>query len=131
MKKIVIISLTTILSISLLTGCGKKNTNSDNQTDNNQNKEQKENQNISENTNVIGSQTIGPLTFEIKTLKYEDEVSTLEYSITNNSQTEVMIPFYKVMISDDDGVRYVFEINHKSNTLESNKTRKIKKEIKK
>ena len=131
MKKIIIMSLTIILSISLLTGCGKKNTNSDNQTDNNQNKEEKENKNISANTNVIGSQTIGSLTFEIKALKYENEVSTLEYLITNNSQIEVMIPLYKVMISDDGGVRYEYDINHKNNILDSNKTLKIKKEIKK
>ena len=35
------------------------------------------------------------------------------------------------MISDDNGIIYEFEINHKNNTLESNKTKKIKKEIKK
>ena len=130
MKKIIMINLTIILSISLLTGCGKKNTNSDNQTDNNQNKEQSENQNILENTNVIGNQTIGALTFEIKTLKYENKVSILEYSITNDGVNEITIPNYRVIISDAGGVRYEYDQRHKNNILDSNKTRKIKKEIK-
>ena len=37
-------------------------------------------------------------------LKYENEVSILEYSITNEENEETIIPLYKLMLSDDNGI---------------------------
>lgn len=124
MKKIIIISLVMLLNITLLTGCGKKTINSDNQ-----NNEQKENQNISENTKVIGSQTIGSITFEVISLKYENEISTLKYKMTNKGTDKMNISKYKISIYDDNEIIYEFDREHKNNVLGQNETRNMKKEI--
>lgn len=127
MKKIINISLVMLLSILLITGCGKKTNNNDN----NQNNEQKETQNISENTNVIGSQTIGSLKFEIKSLKYENEVSILEYVITNETQDEIIMPSFKMTITDGEKKLYVLNMSYKDKKLSPNESITSKKEIKK
>ena len=127
MKKIINISLVMLLSILLITGCGKKTNNNDN----NQNNEQKETQNILENTKVIGSQTIGSLKFEIKSLKYENEVSTLEYVITNETQDEIIMPSFKMTITDGEKKLYVLNMSYKDKKLSPNESITSKKEIKK
>ena len=127
MKKIINISLVMLLSILLITGCGKKTNNNDN----NQNNEQKETQNISENTNVIGSQTIGSLKFEIKSLKYENEVSILEYVITNETQDEIIMPSFKMTITDGEKKLYVLNMSYKDKKLIPNESISSKKEIQK
>ena len=127
MKKIINISLVMLLSILLITGCGKKTNNNDN----NQNNEQKETQNISENTNVIGSQTIGSLKFEIKSLKYENEVSTFEYVITNETQDEIIMPSFKMTITDGEKKLYVLNMSYKDKKLIPNESISSKKEIQK
>ena len=127
MKKILNISLVILLSLILITGCGKKNVNNEN----NQNNEQKENQNILENTKVIGSQTIGSLKFEIKSLKYENEVSTLEYVITNETQDEIIMPSFKMTITDGEKKLYVLNMSYKDKKLSPNESITSKKEIKK
>lgn len=129
MKKIINISLVLLLSFVLITGCGKKTTNSEN--NNNQNNEQKENQNILENTKVIGNQTIGSLKFEIKSLKYENEVSTFEYVITNETQDEIIMPSFKMTITDGEKKLYVLNMSYKDKKLSPNESITSKKEIKK
>ena len=127
MKKILNISLVMLLSLILITGCGKKTNNNDN----NQNNEQKETQNILENTKVIGSQTIGSLKFEIKSLKYENEVSTLEYVVTNESQDEIIMSGFKMTITAGEKKLYVLNMSYKDKKLSPNESITSKKEIKK
>lgn len=127
MKKIINISLVLILSMTLLVGCSKKQ---DNNLDNSNNIENN-NSNILENKDVLGIQIVEQFTFEITSLTYENDVSILEYNIINNSDEEIVIPYYTVLISDKDGIRYEFDKSHKDKILKPNKTIKVKKEIKK
>lgn len=124
MKKIVNVSLVMLLSVLLITGCGKKSVN------NNEKNENKENPIITENTKVIGSQTIGTLTFEIKSLKYENEVSILEYSIINESQEEIIIPSFKMTVTNGKNKLYVLNMNYGDIKLNPNESISDKKEIK-
>lgn len=123
MKKIVIISLTIILNLSLLTGCNKKNNI---QPNNNQNNQEVKNP----NDNIQKIQTIGPLKVEIEDLKYENGISTLKYLITNESLDVETIPKYKITVTDDEKILYKLTMTHKDNTLEPNDSKLIKKEIK-
>ena len=117
MKKIVIISLTIILSISLLTGCGKKNQND---------QEPKQ-----PNDSIQKIQTIGTLKFEIKSLTYEKGLVKLEYYITNESSETITIPKYEITVTDGNkDILYKLTMTHKDNVLEPNDPKLIKKEIK-
>lgn len=133
MKKIIIISLIMILSVGLITGCGKKDKNQDNiqkENQTNQNNEQNKNKNIIENTSVVGSQKIEPYNFEVISLKYENNVSTLEYAITNEGTSEITIAKYRVSIENENGKIFEFDKAHKEKVLAPNESKIIKKEIK-
>ena len=127
MKKIMIVGLILFLNVVLITGCGKKTSNSDNnQTNNNQDNDII----VQENKNVIGSQKIESFKFEIISLKCEKNISTLEYSIANESSEKTSIPKYKVDITDSKDKLYIFNMNHKDKILNPNESIIIKKEIK-
>lgn len=129
MKKVISIVVIFILSLCILTGCQKEKETNDNQT-NVENKD-KIDELVLENKDVLGTQIVNQITFEVISLKYENDVSILEYNITNNSDEEIVIPDYTVLISDKDGIRYEFDKSHKDKILKPNKTIKVKKEIKK
>lgn len=124
MKKIAITSLMIILTLSLLTSCGKKNKT---QPNNNQNSQEIKKSNDSIQT----IQIIGNLKFEIKGLKHEDGVIKLEYLIINESNEKVNIPKYEMTVTDGKKILYKLTMTHKDNVLEPNDSKLIKKEIKK
>ncbi len=117
-----------VLSTCLITGCSKKK-NQPNNVDNQGNNHIVQDDIKKPNDSIKKIQTIGTIKFEIKNLKSENNISTLEYSIINESSGEVVIPKYKMTISNDKNIIYTLNISHKNNILNPNQTRLIKKKI--
>ena len=101
MKKIVFISLSMLLSISLITGCGKKKTeNPDNEGNIGNNPEQEE---VKTNTDedVVGDKQVESLKFEETSLIYDGN-STLETLITNVGTETVHLSSFKIHVMNGD-----------------------------
>lgn len=129
MKKVISIGVCFVLSLCILTGCQKEKETNNNQ-DNIENNNKIDNL-VLENKDVLGTQIVEQITFEITSLTYENDVSILKYSIMNNSENNILIPNYKMIIKVGENNIYILKMNYKDKILKPNKTIKVKKEIKK
>ena len=92
MKKIILITLSTLMLLAFATGCGCSNKND---------KQDK----IKSNTNedVVKDQTLDVFSFTNTSLVYEKNTSVLTTVVTNNSNEKQMLKKFNIIVKDTEG----------------------------
>ena len=98
MKKIINITLMLLVCITLVTGCGKdKSKNEDKKDDNKTTVEVNNNEEVTKDQNIEG------ITITNTSLVYEDGISYLKATVTNNTGSDYELNEYKINVKDSDG----------------------------
>ena len=98
MKKIINITLMLLVCLTLVTGCGKdKSKNEDKKDDNKTTVE------VNNNEEVTKAQNIEGITITNTSLVYEDGISYLKATVTNNTGSDYELNEYKINVKDSDG----------------------------
>ena len=98
MKKVINITLMLLVCLTLVTGCGKdKTTNNDKKEDNMPTIE------VNDNQEVIKDQNIDGIEITNTSLVYEDGISYLKATVTNNTGSDYELNEYKINVKDNDG----------------------------
>ena len=98
MRKIVNITLMLLVCLTLVTGCGKdKSKNEDKKDDNKTTVE------VNNNEEVTKDQNIEWITITNTSLVYEEEISYLKSTVTNNTGSDYELNEYKINVKDSDG----------------------------
>ena len=98
MKKIINITIMLLVCLTLVTGCGKdKTTNDDKKEDNMPTIE------VNDNQEVIKDQNIDGIEITNTSLVYEEEISYLKATVTNNTGSDYELNEYKINVKDSDG----------------------------
>ena len=113
--KIIKLTLLIILSIGLLTGCGKKEDS----------KKDKEEIKSNINENVIKDQTLDVFTFKNTSLIYKDGYSILETLVTNTSNEKQYLEEFKIHIKDEKGNVIVTLTGFIGDSIEANSSKRI------
>ena len=98
MRKIVNITLMLLVLNTLVTGCDKDKTNNNNNDDNN-----KTTVEVNNNEEVTKDQNIEGITITNTSLVYEDGISYLKATVTNNTGSDYELNEYKINVKDSDG----------------------------
>ena len=98
MKKIINITLMLLVCLTLVTGCGKdKSKNEDKKDDNKTTVEVNNNEEVTKDQNIEG------ITITNTSLVYEDGISYLKATVTNNTGSDYELNEYKINVKDSDG----------------------------
>ena len=98
MKKIINITIMLLVCLTLVTGCGKdKTTNDDKKEDNMPTIEVNDNQEVIKDQNIDGREITNT------SLVYEDGISYLKATVTNNTGVDYELNEYKINVKDSDG----------------------------
>ena len=98
MKKVINITLMLLVCITLVTGCGKDKTKNDDKKDDN-----KTTVEVNNNEEVTKDQNIEGITITNTSLVYEDGISYLKATVTNNTGSDYELNEYKINVKDIDG----------------------------
>ena len=98
MKKIINITLMLLVCITLVTGCGKDKTKNDDKKDDN-----KTTVEVNNNEEVTKDQNIEGITITNTSLVYEDGISYLKATVTNNTGSDYKLNEYRINVKDSDG----------------------------
>ena len=98
MKKVINITLILLVCITLVTGCGKDKTKNDDKKDDN-----KTTVEVNNNEEVTKDQNIEGITITNTSLVYEDGISYLKATVTNNTSSDYELNEYKINVKDSDG----------------------------
>ena len=98
MKKVINITLMLLVCLTLVTGCGKdKSKNEDKKDDNKTTVE------VNNNEEVTKAQNIEGITITNTSLVYEDGISYLKATVTNNTGSDYELNEYKINVKDNNG----------------------------
>ena len=98
MKKIINITLMLLVCLTLVTGCGKdKSKNEDKKDDNKTTVEVNNNEEVTKDQNIEG------IMITNTSLVYEDGISYLKATVTNNTGSDYELNEYKINVKDNDG----------------------------
>lgn len=98
MKKVISLSLMLLVCLTLVTGCGKNNKKEENKKDDN-----KQTVEVNDNQEVIKDQNIDGIEITNTSLIYEDGISYLTATVTNNTGVDYELNEYKINVKDSDG----------------------------
>ena len=98
MKKIINITLMLLVCLTLVTGCGKdKSKNEDKKDDNKTTVEVNNNEEVTKDQNIEG------IMITNTSLVYEDGISYLKATVTNNTGSDYELNEYKINVKDNNG----------------------------
>ena len=98
MKKVINITLMLLVCLTLVTGCRKdKSKNEDKKDDNKTTVEVNNNEEVTKDQNIEG------ITITNTSLVYEDGISYLKATVTNNTGSDYELNEYKINVKDSDG----------------------------
>ena len=98
MKKVINITLMLLVCITLVTGCGKNKTKNDDKKDDNKiTVEVNNNEEVTKDQNIEGTEITNT------SLVYEDGISYLKATVTNNTGSDYELNEYKINVKDSDG----------------------------
>ena len=119
MKKISMISLSTLLAVSLLTGCGCSK------------KEEKSQDDIKTNTNedVIKDQVIDGITMTNTSMVTTNKTTKLTTSVTNNTDKDYRLDEYMIIVKDEEGKEIVRIPGYVGDTIKAGETRTISSSV--
>lgn len=98
MKKIINITLMLLVCLTLVTGCGKDKTKNDGKKEDN-----KTTVEVNNNEEVTKDQNIEGITITNTSLVYEDGISYLKATVTNNTGSDYKLNEYRINVKDNDG----------------------------
>ena len=98
MKKIINIALMLLVCLTLVTGCGKDKTKNDDKKEDNMPTIE-----VNDNQEVIKDQNIDGIEITNTSLVYEDGISYLKATVTNNTGSDYELSEYKINVKDNDG----------------------------
>ena len=98
MKKIINITLMLLVCLTLVTGCGKDKTKNDDKKEDNMPTIE-----VNDNQEVIKDQNIDGIEITNTSLVYEDGISYLKATVTNNTGSDYELNEYKINVKDSDG----------------------------
>ena len=98
MKKIINITLMLLVCLTLVTGCGKDKTKNDDKKEDNMPTIE-----VNDNQEVIKNQNIDGIEITNTSLVYEDGISYLKATVTNNTGSDYELNEYKINVKDSDG----------------------------
>ena len=98
MKKIVNITLMLLVCLTLVTGCGKDKTKNDDKKEDNMPTIE-----VNDNQEVIKDQNIDGIEITNTSLVYENGISYLKATVTNNTGSDYELNEYKINVKDSDG----------------------------
>ena len=98
MKKIINIALMLLVCLTLVTGCGKDKTKNDDKKEDNMPTIE-----VNDNQEVIKDQNIDGIEITNTSLVYEDGISYLKATVTNNTGSDYELNEYKINVKDSDG----------------------------
>ena len=101
MKKVILVTMSMLVSLGLLTGCGKKKTDNPNNGGNTGNNPEQEEIKTNTNEDVVGDKQVETLKFEETSLIYDGN-STLETLITNVGTETVIVPSFNIHVMNGD-----------------------------
>ena len=87
-----------LVCITLVTGCGKDKTKNDDKKDDN-----KTTVEVNNNEEVTKDQNIEGITITNTSLVYEDGISYLKATVTNNTGSDYKLNEYRINVKDNDG----------------------------
>ena len=94
MKKILVISMLAVISMSMITGCGKKKEE--------EKKQEQGNVNVNTKEEVIGDKQVEVFKFEKTSLTYDNKVTRLQTRVTNTSEEEQTLIQFRVHFIKDE-----------------------------
>ena len=97
MKKIVNIALMLLVCMTLVTGCGKDKTKNDDKKE-----DDKPTIEVNDNKEVIKDQNIDGIEITNTSLVYEDGISYLNATVTNNTGSDYELNEYRINVKDSD-----------------------------
>ena len=98
MKKVINITLMLLVCLTLVTGCGKdKSKNEDKKDDNKTTVEVNNNEEVTKDQNIEG------IMITNTSLVYEDGISYLKATVTNNTGSDYELNEYKINVKDNNG----------------------------
>lgn len=98
MKKIINITIMLLVCLTLVTGCGKDKTKNDGKKEDNMPTIE-----VNDNQEVIKDQNIDGIEITNTSLVYEDGISYLKATVTNNTGVDYELNEYKINVKDSDG----------------------------
>ena len=98
MKKIINITLMLLVCLTLVTGCGKDKSKNEAKKDDN-----KTTVEVNNNEEVTKDQNIEGITITNTSLVYEDGISYLKATVTNNTGSDYELNEYKINVKDNNG----------------------------
>ena len=87
-----------LVCLTLVTGCGKDKTKNDDKKDDN-----KTTVEVNNNEEVTKAQNIEGITITNTSLVYEDGISYLKATVTNNTGSDYELNEYKINVKDNNG----------------------------
>lgn len=111
MKKIINLSLMSLLCVLLITGCGKKKEESNNPVNDNKEPNIKDEINedgtlkkeVNNNSGVVKEQVVEGITLKNIELTSTAYTSTLKIEALNNTNEDITLKYFKVYLKDKDG----------------------------
>ena len=98
MKKIVNITLMLLVCLTLVTGCVKDKTKNDDKKE-----DDKPTIEVNDNKEVIKDQNIDGIEITNTSLVYEDGISYLNATVTNNTGSDYELNEYRINVKDSEG----------------------------
>ena len=98
MRQIANITLMLLVCLTLVTGCGKDKTKNDDKKEDNMPTIE-----VNDNQEVIKDQNIDGIEITNTSLVYENGISYLKATVTNNTGSDYELNEYKINVKDSDG----------------------------
>ena len=124
MKKIINITLMLLVCLTLVTGCGKdKSKNEDKKDDNKTTVEVNNNEEVTKDQNIEG------ITITNTSLVYEDGISYLKATVTNNTGSDYELNEYKINVKDNNGNIIVTMPGYVGSVIKNGESKTVNKMI--
>lgn len=117
MKKIMISSIAILISLCLITGCGKKK-----EADKPEKPIPRGDVNVNTNVDVVGDKEVETFKFENVSLVYDNGTSRLETKVTNTSDQVATLSQFRIHIMKD-GVQIANLPGYVGNSMQPGETR--------
>ena len=114
MKKITLMALIALTTVTLVTGCGK---------DNEKDKEKLPQANTNED--VIKDQTVESFSFENTSLVYYEGTTTLETVVTNTMDTDQTLQEFQIIVKDKDDNVMITLVGFVGSTIKAGESKVI------
>ena len=123
MKKIIMTSMSMLLVLGLVTGCGC------NKKEENKKTETTEEVKVNTNKEVVKEQEVEGIKMTNTSLRTENGISTLQTDVTNSTSTDYKLDEYTIIVKDKDGKEIVRMPGYVGDTIKAGETKTINSSV--